>query len=304
MTANGIPATERTVFFREVLILWIVFLGLTAGGVWALRAFGPAILLRDQTKSAWHHLEEGWREIEASGAEYGSPEYVEALAKAEPHFRKAVELAPRVGKYRIDLARNLYGQSRLEEALQEATRALSDSESDNAFAQGFVGELAMKLEHWEEAEGPLRTAVELDPDTAVHRERLAKVLLKGGKVDEGIEVWKRRFEDLPALPIIRVHAAHSAAQAGRWKEAEEWFEIPADEGLIEGTGWIVVGAARAANDHIEEAAEALAHYKRLRQHRANLEKDLAHNDIPPLDPELMNKLRAAYRRALAANWRE
>jgi tetratricopeptide (TPR) repeat protein len=295
---------DRKVSLRGVLVLWIVFLGLSAGGVWSIRAFGPAILLRDQTRSAWHYLDQGWQEIEASGAEYGSPQYVEALVRAEPHFYKAVELAPEVGKYRIDLARNLYGQGRLEEALEQATKALSDPDSDDAYLQGFIGELSMKLERWEEAEAPLRRAVELDPETAVHRERLAKVLLKVGKVDEGIEVWKERFEDLPALPIIRVHAAHSAAQVGRWKEAEEWFEIPADEGLIEGTGWIVVGAARAANDHLEEAAEALAHYKRLRRHHANLEKDLAHNDIPPLEPELMDKVRAAYRRALAANWRD
>ena len=104
--------------------------------------------------------------------------------------------------------------------------------------------------------------------------------------------------------LLRIIAGHSAAQVGRWKEAEEWFAIPAEEGLLEGTGWLVVAVARAANDHLDEAAEAMAHYRRRRGERVNLEGDLAHNDIPPIDPELMNKVRAAYRRASAANWKE
>ena len=294
---------KDTRFFPQVLVLWIAMMGLSALGVWAVHSLGPWILLRDQTRSSWHYLEEGWKTIDEAKAAFGTPEYIRAAEKAEPLFRKAAELATEVGKYRIDLARVLHAQGRFEDAYQEAVRGIEYCSRDDAFAYGFVGELALRMEEWEEAEGLLRIAKELDPESPWHRERLATALLEQGKIEEGIEEWRERLEGFPSLPSSRLRAAEAAFKVQQWAAAAEWFSVPAEEGLVLGKYWLMLAVARAATTDIDGAAIAIAQYNREQKIPTPVMPDFSVLGLSDLDPILQKNLKAAYRRGFAARWK-
>jgi tetratricopeptide (TPR) repeat protein len=284
------------------LIIGLLLTAFSAAGVWAIHSLGPWILLRDQTASSWHHLETGWALVAESGVKFGEPGYLEALKAAEPHIRKAADLSPGTGKFRMRLAQNLFEQGRKEEAWEEARKALPKIADDDGESYGFFGEVAVDREAWQEAEDPLRRAVDLQPEIRFHRERLALSLLRQGKIDEGIEVLRERFADLPSVPWSRVFAGTEAARAGRWEEAILWLSVPAEQGEIGGRAWTVKAVAHAALGQIEQAALALAQNDRLMKERKPDLPDLWHVDLPPLEEGTLENLREAYSRALSAHW--
>jgi len=296
------PLAGRS-FYRQVFLVWLGLMVLSAFGVWGIGALAPWILLRDQTKSSWHFVELGWKTLDDSGSAFGTPEYVEAARKAEPYFHKAVEVDPEEGKYRIDLARILHAQQRYEEAYEEAGRGIEFCDPKDCFAHGFLGELALRVGKLEEAEEHLRIATELDSGNPWHRERLATALLERGKVDEGIEVWRKRLEELPAVPASRTRAAWAAAKAGRWQEAADWFTVCAQEGMKLGENWLALAVARAAVGDVDGAAVAFAQYGREQGVSGQGMPDLSGLGLPPLDTAVQQRLRAAYRRGFAARWR-
>jgi len=286
------------------LVIWSVLMVLSGLGVWSVHALGPRILLRDETGSSWHFLEKARKIMKESGARFGKPGYLEALKKAEPYLRKAADLSPRRGEYRIELARNLFNQGRIREAYIEGIRGFPRCDPTDGKIAGFLGEMAVKLEKWEEAEGYLRRAVRYEPQSRFHRERLAKTLLKEGKIDEGIEVFRKRFEDLPSLTWSRINAGYEAAKVKRWKEAVEWLTLPSEEDRVGGRMWMVLAVAHAALGDIDEAAEAIAQNTRLMKEKPPTLPDLSYIGLPPLDPEITRRLEKAYQLAYHAAWEE
>lgn len=290
-------------FALAVALVWLLFMGLTGLGVWGIHAITPSILWRDQASAAWHYQKEAWAILEK--APYGSPSRNEAVGRAEPLVAEAVRRAPRNIQYRVNHALILQEQQRLGEALDQLAAALEITDSTEEAPYALFGEIAIQLERWEEAEAPLRKAIEKDPLAPLHHERLAKSLLRQGKIDEGIEVLRHRVENLPAIPWNRMTAALEAMRVGRFAEAAEWFDIPAREGQVKGTIWYAVAAARAAVDDVEGAAIALSRYKNDLQirHFATATQVPPGLEIAPFDEKTLANLRAAYRRGFSREWR-
>ena len=278
-------------------------MALSALGVWAIHSIGPWILLRDQKLSSWEYRRLGLEKLKEAGSPREDPEYRRNLDEAEAHFRTAIELSPQIGTYRFDLAQTLHALGRTEEALEEGSKGVPYSDPKDPFPPSFLGTLALDLERWSEAEAYLRRAVELDSEDAASREKLARSLLAQGKVDAGIEVWRERLERLPTSIWSRVLAGMSAARVGRWKEAAEWMETPAKDGQLRSGQWLIYAVAKAAVGEIDATAVAFAAYNREQGFQPTTMPDLSNLGLPPLDPTIQGRLKAAYRRGFAAEWR-
>jgi tetratricopeptide (TPR) repeat protein len=299
--SQELRATAGSQPWIGILTAWVLVMGLTFTLVKVVEAFGPALLWRDQTKTAWHLQTEAWRIL--GKAPFGTPERIQALLEAEPLFREAAGKAPGVGRYRINLARLLHEQKRFPEAYQEALAALPVCAASDAESLAYAGELAFLLGKWEEAVNHCSRALVIAPQDAGTRERKALALLKLGRTEEGIETWRKRLEELPATPEDRTRAGAEAAKAGQFRDSAEWLSSPAELGLLAGESWQVLAIARAAEGDIDGAAIALAHFNQERAGMTPQMPDPAALGLPPLDPKAQGNLAAAYRRCFAARWK-
>jgi len=290
-------------FAAAVLVLWILAMALTGVGVWGIYEVTPEILWRDQINSAWHFQKEAWEILQQSP--YGSSTRDLALEEAEPLVAEAVALAPGNVQYRTNHALILQEQGKKREALEELEAALELTDSTEEAPYALYGEIATQLELWEKAEGPLRKAIEIEPNAPLHHERLAKSLLRQGKVDEGIEVLRHRIEDLPAVPWNRMMAALEAVRVGRYTEAADWFDIPAKEGQVTGKIWYAVAVSKAAVGEIDESAAALIRYKEELniRHIPSATHAPPGLEIGPYDDQTVVNLKAAYRRSFSREWK-
>jgi len=290
-------------FAGVVFALWLVVMALTGVGVWGVYEATPEILLRDQVNSAWHFQKEAWEVLRENP--YGSDTRELALEKAEPLVRDAVNLAPNNIQYRTNHALVLQERGKRKAALEELEAALAVADSSAEAPHALYGEIATQLELWEKAIEPLRKAIEKDPSTPLHHERLAKSLLRTGEVDEGIEVLEHRIENLPAVPWNRMMAALEAVRVGRYEEAAEWFDIPAKEGQVKGKIWYAVAVSKAAVGEIDEAAAALIRYKEdLNIHHIPSATTVPPGlEIGPYDEQTETNLKAAYRRSFRRVWK-
>ncbi|MCA9418002.1 MAG: tetratricopeptide repeat protein [Candidatus Omnitrophica bacterium] len=299
--STGSPGPIR--FALTVGVLWLLVMALTGVGVWGVYEATPKILLRDQESSAWHYQKEAWEILQQSP--YGSSSRERALSQVEPLVAEAVSLAPQNVQYRTNHALILQEQGKKMAALDELEAALAITDSTEEAPYALYGEIATQLELWEKAEGPLRKAIEIDPTSPLHHERLAKSLLRQGKIDEGIEVLRHRIENLPAVPWNRMMAALEAVRVGRYQEAAEWFDIPAKEGQIKGKIWYAVAVSKAAVGDIDEAAAAFIRYKEdLNIHHIPSATHAPPGlEIGPYDEKTEANLKAAYRRSFSRDWK-
>ena len=290
-------------FAVTVGILWVVVMSLTGVGVWGIYEATPKILWRDQVRSAWHFQKEAWEVLDQ--APYGSPSRQIALEKAEPLVREAVTLAPENVQYRTHYALVLQELGKRKEALDQLETALDLTDSTREAPYALYGEIAVQLELWDKAEEPLKKAIEIEPSAPLHYERLAKSLLRQGKIDEGIEVLRHRIEDLPAVPWNRMMAALEAVRVGRYQEAAEWFDIPVKEGQVKGKIWYAVAVSKAAVGEIDEAAVALLRYQKDLGIRYFTSPTQAPPgiEIGPYDEKTKRNLTAAYRRIFSREWK-
>lgn len=287
---------EQRPLWPKAAIAWVVLMGLTLAGVVWIETYGPLLLWRDQVDSAWHLKREAAQILEA--APYGSPGRMEALHKVEVLYRRAVEDSPTVAQYRINLANTLEELGQYEEAYSLAKEVLPAWDPHSSEAVGYAGHLALVLLKLDEAETLLKKAVEINPKNPAYREDLAKALFKQGRLDEGIAIWKKRFEDLPATPEDRVVAGWEAARAGRYKESAEWFAGPAELGVLGGEDWLVLAVTRAVSGDEAGAVDALARHRREQYREFPELPDPSALGLQPLDPEAQARLAAAHQRCL------
>jgi len=254
---QGAPGNNNKVW-PVVLLVWLCIMGLTAGLVYSLKTFGPYLLRRDQSQASWHLVEEAWGIWGVRGT--GPQARKAAAARAEALFREAAEQSPNNGRYRLNIARMLMEQDRLEEAFDEAERALPISKVDNPMLYSTLANLSVELKRWESAEKYARVGTEIDPKDPDNFQLLAQSLFEQGKPEEAVKVWTHRIENFPATPDQRALAAGYATRAGRFEAAVGWFQVPAEVGQLRADQWLLYAVAQAGNGDLDGAARSLSRF--------------------------------------------
>ncbi len=272
--------------------MWI--LG-TLGLMEALRAYAPALLWRDQSQTSWHLADQAWKMLNA--APIGSEQRVGALERALPLFSRAAELSPRVGQYRLNVARALHELRRFEDAYRETLAAVPHCDSVDPAPASLAGDLAIRLELWGEAETHLRKALELDSSRSPDRERLARALLGQGRIGEGIDLWQERLDRYPASAEDCQRAAQAAAAHGRFDKTVEWYREPLARGTLTAVDFDILAVARVALGDLEGATEALLQAAALRGTSRAILPEYRRYGIPDLDEPTLDSLKRALERA-------
>jgi tetratricopeptide (TPR) repeat protein len=117
--------------------------------------------------------------------------------RAIVHCRKAIELDPRRGALRSNLANALLGQGDFDGAI-EAWRAAIELEPALVQAHYNLGTTLARKGSFDAALGPLAEAVRLDPTYVEARVNLAGVLLSLGRAREALPHLERALELAPA----------------------------------------------------------------------------------------------------------
>lgn len=286
---------------KRVLVAWVLALLATGVLVEGIQRFAPRLLWRDQSAASWHLQREAWEILES--APYGTDERTEALERAVELFREAADKTPSVGRYRMNLAQALEELDRDQEAFEEAIAAIPHCASDDAQSYDFAALMASRVSAWDDAERLARHAIEVAPTEVRPRETLAQALIALERIDEAMEVYQARLDELPATPEVRIEIGKVAARVGRYDKVAQWYGDLADLGLIQGPAWQILAIARAAQNDVQGAAVALAHYARDYDLDRPVYPDFEALGLPPLQGEAEKALLGAYRRGFAAEWR-
>lgn len=105
------------------------------------------------------------------------------LAKAEHHYRKALELAPKNAEALMGYAHMLDRQQKLAQAY-ELYRITAETYPGNASAHNDLGICCARQGKLEEAVTSIEKAVQLRPDQARYRNNLATVLVQANRLDD------------------------------------------------------------------------------------------------------------------------
>ena len=82
-----------------------------------------------------------------------------------------------------------------------------------------MGYALIKLEHYDEAEDALRTAIELDPDYAVAQINLAYALIELGRHDEAVDALRTATKLGPDCAAAYANLGYALIELGRHDEA-------------------------------------------------------------------------------------
>jgi Flp pilus assembly protein TadD len=197
-------------------------------------------------------------------------------AGAERRLRRAVELAPADGEAWKLLARAQEAQDRLDQAREAWQRALVADPAD-AEALLSAGQLALRQKDLAGARALFRQLVEVAPDEATAKVRVAASWLDARQPDDALAAVGRG--ERPDLLYLRGLAL---LQLRRWKDAAEVLE------RVKPDGGEVFGYARVSLAH------ALSRAGRPGDAILAVKTAL---DVSPRDPALLFALGEAYDRA-------
>jgi tetratricopeptide (TPR) repeat protein len=144
-------------------------------------------------------------------------------AKAEAHYRKAMEIDPSDARLNYNWGVMQGLQNNPDEAAKALRRALdSDPKYADAYAQ--LGELLWKQEKHEQALQQYRKAIEADPSHRRAHLLLGQGLIFFNRVDEGLDHLRQtvRIED-DQTPMYMRGLAIACAVSGNVDEAEKYF---------------------------------------------------------------------------------
>ncbi len=171
------------------------------------------------------------------------------LAKAEHHYRKALELAPKNAEALMGYAHMLDRQQKLAQAC-ELYRMTVQAYPGNATARNDLGICCARQGKLEEAVTSLQQAVQLRPDQARYRNNLATVLVQSKRLDEA-------FVHLSAVhpkSVAYYNLGFLLYGAGDERGAARLFQeaLSVDPSLTQARAWLE--RIRPANRIAEEPA--------------------------------------------------
>lgn len=154
----------------------------------AVRFFEQSIARDPGFALPYSGLADAWLLLSHSGEGYGRLAIPEAIARAEPLVRRALELAP-----------------------------------DSAEAHASKGFLARLRGDNPGAEAALRRAMELDPSYPMAQVWLGLTLVEVGRMTEALHAFERAHQTDPLSPIIGTNLAFANLAIGRFDAAREQF---------------------------------------------------------------------------------
>lgn len=135
---------------------------------------------------------------------------------AERHFRRALEIADRLGRadpYSSDgLARSLAQQNRVDEAV-DIYRDLSEAAPDDARWPLAAGTLLAQADRWDDARIAFERAARLAPESATAALRLGVAWMKLGAGEKAVEVWRAGLQRSPGDAALQEQLAKHAGDA-------------------------------------------------------------------------------------------
>jgi tetratricopeptide (TPR) repeat protein len=141
-------------------------------------------------------------------------------SEAEQAFRSAARMRPDWLFPHLDLAKLLAGQDRLDEALENADRAVAAA-PDSARAASIRGQILIGLGRREEGSASLRRAVELDDKTAAWHLALGRALREAAELPEAAKCLRRGVELDPQDVMGQEMLRDTLTDLGQTDEATE-----------------------------------------------------------------------------------
>lgn len=134
-------------------------------------------------------------------------------------------------------------------AVEELSRLLETFPEDGdpaarARVDYVVGTLLARLGRWEEAETHLRRALELDPELAAARVRLARALARTERPKAALELLDRQLAETPESWDARLERATVLAALGRGEAAAAALEELVGERPESGEAWLRLASIR------------------------------------------------------------
>lgn len=133
---------------------------------------------------------------------------------------RAVELDPSIAVYHRKYIEALYRAGRFDEALKAAELALS-IHPDAPGLSYQVGQILLRHDHAEAAEGPLRRAIEVSGGDPAQYQALAKALRRQGRTGEAAEALREALAGEPDSAVLRAEYAALLVACWRYEAALE-----------------------------------------------------------------------------------
>lgn len=191
-------------------------------------------------------------------------------------------------------------------AVEELSRLLETPGQDGdpetrARVEYVVGTLLARLGRWQEAEGHLRRALDLDGDLAAARVRLARALARTERPAEALELLDRQLRATPKDLQARLERATVLASLGRAEDAERGLESLVAERPESGEAWLRLASVRGQRGDETGALSALE--QAVRHDLPEADRATAHHRLAELLERSGETGRAEtqYRQALAAD---
>jgi tetratricopeptide (TPR) repeat protein len=160
-------------------------------------------------------------------------------------------------------AAELQRQGQLEDA-ENIYRDILRKDSRNIEALRMLALLAMKLEHFKDAETLLRRVVGLAPDYPNGWIELGRSLVERNEFDEGIEMVQRGIELDPTLATAWVTLGNALARASRQQEAIQAYEMAARQRPNQAGIYLGLGNVLKTVGEQDRAVQAYRHGIELR----------------------------------------
>jgi TolB-like protein/DNA-binding winged helix-turn-helix (wHTH) protein/Tfp pilus assembly protein PilF len=222
-------------------------------------------------------------------------------AKAERHYRRAIELNPSNAEARIRYAMYLYAMLRREEAVVEARRA-QQLDPASAFVNTWAAAAYFVGGRFAEGLASCRKALELDPAYSDASLILARNYVAQGKYAQAITELQRAMTFSERQPIVVGALAHAYGRAGRREAALKLVgtlkQIEAQEQrYVPPFGLIWAYAALGENDKAFAYLEASYQERRDRMVWLNVDPLLEPLRADPRFKELVRRVGLPTRKA-------